>query len=250
MCRSFKNFLRFVLLGIIFLSCTSGPLRLERNIGALQPAGQNQVRELDVSDALRFKWEYEDLNGTKRADGVLLRPIEIPSNNTFVYLTEEEVLAFSKQGTGMVFLGAGWCRWCRSLVPEYARMVGKYLLYNTIYYVPIKNDDRGEKSRAYRALAELVGNYMGKAGSSFANVSGNPLVVASYIKRNEDAGYGLYPAITLFFNRGVLVGMHVGTVPGHNDSNKPMDAAEIRILEEAFKEHFEVLGTEPCPAKC
>jgi hypothetical protein len=123
-------------------------------------------------------------------------------------------------------------------------------LYNTIYYVSLKNDDTGGKSRTYRALAELVGDYMQKAGSSFANVSGNPVVTASYIKRNRDEGYGLYPAITLFFNKGTLTGMHVGTVPGHNDSDKPLDAEEIKSLEDAFKKHFEVLGTDPCPAKC
>jgi thiol-disulfide isomerase/thioredoxin len=244
--RSFKNFSGWAWAALIFLSCASAPRPSEGNFAAPRPASQSQA---DLSDALRFKREYEDLNGTKRADGAVLRPVEIPADNTFRYLTGEEALEFSRQGTGVVFLGAGWCRWCRSIAPEYARMAGEYLSYNTIYYVPLKNED-GEKNRAYRALAELVGDYMQKAGSSFANVSGNPLVTASYVKRNRDEGYGLYPAITLFFNRGTLVGMHVGTVPDHNDSNKPLDAAGIKSLEEAFKKHFEVLGTDPCPAKC
>jgi hypothetical protein len=238
---SFAFFSGFLLPGLILSACNSVPPGPEGNPGRYGAAG--------FPDALRFKQEYELLNGTRRTDGALLGPVEISPDNTFVYFSEEEALNFSRQGTGVIFLGAGWCRWCRSLAPEYIRMARGYSLYNTIYYVPVENDTGGGKGKAYRALAELAGNYMEKAGSSFANVSGNPAVVASYVKRNRDKGYGLFPAVTLFFNKGTLVGMHVGTVPGHN-SDEPLDEDGIKALEEAFTKHFEVLGTNPCPAKC
>ncbi len=91
------------------------------------------------SDAIKFKNEYEVLNGTTREkDGKTIRSITIADDNPFIYATEEEIVSKIEKGeTFVVYFGFSDCPWCRSIVPTLIE-VARDLEIKEIYYVDVK----------------------------------------------------------------------------------------------------------------
>ena len=89
-------------------------------------------------DALKFKEDYESLNGQSTVSGKEYRTITIDEDNPFVYVTLEDVNKLIKhKETFIVYFGANWCPWCRSLLPtaiEEAKANG----IKKIYYVNVR----------------------------------------------------------------------------------------------------------------
>lgn len=102
-----------------------------------EPQVEEVVVETPSADALRFKDEYESLNGSKTISGKEYRVIEIPEVNPIVYATADEVADMIEEGeTIFVYFGYASCPWCRSAIP-YALEVFKERGIDTVYYVDI-----------------------------------------------------------------------------------------------------------------
>lgn len=123
-----------------------------------------------VSDALKFKEEYESLNDEiNDKNGKNFRFISISENNPFIYKEAEDIVEMIKRNeTFVVYFGFNSCPWCRSVVPTLIN-VAKDLNIKKVYYVDIKdirdkiiiNDDgklevTKEGSEAYYKLLELM----------------------------------------------------------------------------------------------
>lgn len=91
------------------------------------------------SDAMKFKTEYESLNGTIREkDGKTIRTITIDEDNPIVYASDEEILNKIQNGdTFVVYFGFSDCPWCRSIVPTLIQ-VAKDAQINQVFYCDIK----------------------------------------------------------------------------------------------------------------
>lgn len=92
-----------------------------------------------TTDAMKFKEEYESLNGTKREkDGRTIRSIEIAEDNPFIYKEESDIVKLMEEKESfVVYFGFSDCPWCRSAIPtliEVAKNVG----LDKIYYVDVK----------------------------------------------------------------------------------------------------------------
>lgn len=121
------------------------------------------------SDAVKFKKEYEALNGTTSASGKTIRTLEIDKNNPIIYKSADEIVKMiENKETFMVYFGFASCPWCRSVLPTLFK-VSKDLGLNEIYYVDVTGirdtlevDDNGkvvtkeEGSEAYYKLLELL----------------------------------------------------------------------------------------------
>ena len=69
-------------------------------------------------DMIRFRAEYEALNGQPNAAGTrLMKTIEIPEMNLISYVTPEEILNIAESGTGLIYFGFPQCPWCRQMTP-------------------------------------------------------------------------------------------------------------------------------------
>lgn len=86
-----------------------------------------------VSDAIRFKEEYEALNNTLReSDSATYGAVEIAAENPIVYITPEEALTILNDDQAVIYVGAEWCPWCRNAVPvllDVAKQYGTEKLY-------------------------------------------------------------------------------------------------------------------------
>lgn len=90
-------------------------------------------------DAIKFKQEYESLNGTTREkDGKTIRSITIPRNNPIIYSDEDEVIEMIEtKKTFLIYFGFEDCPWCRSVIPNLISAANDLDL-DKIYYVNVK----------------------------------------------------------------------------------------------------------------
>ena len=69
-----------------------------------------------VKDSVKFKHEYEALNGEK-VNGKLARIVEIGKENPMKYITEEEIIEkLESKESFIVYFGFAECPWCRSVL--------------------------------------------------------------------------------------------------------------------------------------
>lgn len=88
-------------------------------------------------DSLKFKEEYESLNGEVNDSNKKYREINIPKNNPFIYATEEEIVEkIDNKETFAVYFGFKSCPWCRSILPTLID-VAKDMKIDKIYYVDV-----------------------------------------------------------------------------------------------------------------
>ncbi len=163
-------------------------------------------------DALKFKKEYESLNNTIReSDGATYNNIKINKNNPIKYIDIKEALTLLKEETGVIYVGANWCPWCRNAVPVLFD-VAKSNKVKTIYYLniddakdtfEIKDEElikTKDGSKEYYELLEVLKDELD-----------------DYILTNNDKTYNtgekrIYMPFVVFFKDGEIIGSHTGTV--------------------------------------
>lgn len=122
-----------------------------------------------VTDAYKFKNEYESVNDQETSSGKKIRNLTIADNNPFVYKTPEELVKMIEdKKTFVVYFGFSTCPWCRSVINS---LVDASLEKEVkkIYYVDVKeirdtfelNDNNEavrtkEGTEAYYKLLELL----------------------------------------------------------------------------------------------
>lgn len=99
---------------------------------------QKVISNNSQTDDIKFKEEYEKLNGKKNDQGKKYREITIDSKNKMVYKTTEEVLdLIDKKKSFVLYFGFDTCPWCRSVVPTLASISKE--LNQEVYYIDVKD---------------------------------------------------------------------------------------------------------------
>ena len=99
---------------------------------------QKVITNNSQTDGIKFKEEYEKLNGKKNDQGKKYREITIDSKNKIVYKTTEEVLdLIDKKKSFVLYFGFDTCPWCRSVVPTLASVSKE--LNQEVYYIDVKD---------------------------------------------------------------------------------------------------------------
>lgn len=104
-------------------------------------------------DAVKFKEDYESLNGQTNKNNKEYRNITIDENNPFVYSNLKEINnKIKKKETFIVYFGANWCPWCRSILPS-AIKEAKANSVDKIYYIDVRpNNDENKDIRDIYSL--------------------------------------------------------------------------------------------------
>ncbi len=117
------------------------------------------------TDAIKFKEEYESLNGNDE-----YREVSIPKKNPMVYISAEDLAKKIENKEDMVvYFGFKTCPWCRSII-EILMDAASDLKIDKIYYVDVY-DIRDKKeikdgevvttkkgSEGYNKIVELLGD--------------------------------------------------------------------------------------------
>lgn len=111
-------------------------------------------KETINEDALRFKNEYESLNGQTTSYGTTYREVNIDSDNPFIYISPSDLVKKIENGeTLYIYFGDKMCPWCRSVI-ETTIKSAKEKKINKIYYVEIWDNDHNEILRDKYSLNE------------------------------------------------------------------------------------------------
>ena len=105
------------------------------------------------SEGLKFKKEYEALNGKMARYNKPHRELNIPEDNPFVKVTPAEVIKkLENKEDFYLYVGDPLCPWCRSTI-EQAVKSAKENDIDTIYYIDFWDDENKE---ILRDVYELV----------------------------------------------------------------------------------------------
>ena len=85
------------------------------------------------TDSIKFKEEYESLNGKENDNGKEYLNVSVDSSNPIVYSSFQEIYDVIEKGTGIIYFGFRECPWCRNAVPVLLD-AAKELNVNKIYY--------------------------------------------------------------------------------------------------------------------
>lgn len=102
--------------------------------------GCSYDKKEEKSDALKFKEEYESINGeVVEGTDYKVRSLNIPEDNPFVYVDANDIISMMDNNeTFVVYFGFNSCPWCRSVLPTLLD-VAKDLNLKKIYYVDVKD---------------------------------------------------------------------------------------------------------------
>ena len=100
--------------------------------------GNNKPKEEETpTDAIKFKEEYESLNGKTNDNNKKYREVSISSVNPIVYKSAEEVAQMiDDKETFVVYFGYNSCPWCRSVISTFIE-TAKELNIDKVYYVDV-----------------------------------------------------------------------------------------------------------------
>lgn len=195
------------------------------------------------NDNLRFKQEYENLNGQKNDDGKEYLSVDIPKDNLVKYATFDEVMELFDNGTGILYLGFPECPWCRNAISPLIS-VAKEEEVNQIYYfnaLSIRDEkelDSGKVvttkkgTKEYYDLVKALSDYL-----------------PSYEGLNDDSIKRIYFPSVVFVMGGKIVGFHEGTVDSQDDPYEKLTKDQLKELKEIYKSNINnMFGT--CDETC
>ncbi len=94
-----------------------------------------------TNNAIKFKNDYESLNGKTNSKGSKYRVITIDEDNPFVYTSLDRInKRIKNKETFIVYFGANWCPWCRSMLPT-AIEKSKEMKIDKVYYIDVRPDN-------------------------------------------------------------------------------------------------------------
>lgn len=93
---------------------------------------------------VKFKNDYEEINGKENKSGKKHRSVTISEDNAFIETTPEELVKKIDDGDSFyIYFGSRLCPWCRSVI-EKADEISRENGIEKIYYVDIWDDEGNE----------------------------------------------------------------------------------------------------------
>lgn len=192
------------------------------------------------ADAVKFKEEYEALNGTiRQSDGATYSSIDVPNNNPIKYIDAKETLEILKKDEAIIYVGAAWCPWCRNVV-NVLFDVAKVYKVKTIYYLTLDDEKdtyevqdgklvkTKEGSRYYYKLLDELDKYL------------EEYIIKDENGKSYDTGEKrIYMPYVLAIKNGKVISDKVGTVE-LNEGQTKYDLLTESQYEELYKIYEEM----------
>lgn len=204
-----------------------------------------------VTDAYKFKNEYESVNNNDLGNGKKVRELTVADNNPFVYKTPEELVKMIEDDkTFAVYFGFNTCPWCRSVITS---LIDSALEKGVkkVYYVDIKDirdtyelNDSNEAVRtkegtdAYYRLLELLNPVLTDyTPLKYETKKGKTKEVKIDEKR-------IYAPNVVIVKNGEAVSMESGIVDELIDPYMELDDGIKCKIKEQFNCMFDKLNTD------
>ena len=112
-----------------------------------------------ITDSIKFKEEYEALNGMKDANDLQIRSILIDEDNPLIYANALDIISMiENKETFIVYFGFSNCPWCRSVAPSLIQSAKENNVAK-IYYVDVSSiRDKYELDENNKAVRTVEGS--------------------------------------------------------------------------------------------
>ncbi len=203
----------------------------------------------ESSDALKFKEEYESLNGTSNSSGLEYRSVTISEDNPYVYKDAEKIVQMIENGeTFYLYVGDKQCPWCRSVIEKSIEVAKEYDI-KTIYYVNIWDDEHNEILRDVYKLDSDNNPYLVSEGidAYYKLLSYLDSVLSEYTLTTEDGEKvdvlekRLYAPNYIYIENGTPIKLVEGISELQTNSREELTES---ILEDEAKQFEELFKTE------
>lgn len=184
-------------------------------------------------EALRFKEEYESLNGKENDSGIDYVNVVIEADHPMVYADIEQLLEVIKND-GIIYFGFDECPWCRNALPVLIEAAREKEV-SEIYYYDIKGirdelvlNEEGkievmkEKSEDYQLIYDALNDSL--------NI---------YEGLNDDTVKRLYAPSVFFIKEGKVMLMHESTVESQKDPSVMMSDVQQHQLKDIYIQGIE-----------
>ena len=214
---------------------------------------------IDISfDAIKFKDEYESLNGTKNSKGLAHRDVTIDATNPFIYKTGDEIVEMiDNEETFFVYFGDTQCPWCRSVI-EKAIAVAKEYNVKKIYYVKIWDNDHNEVLRDVYSVNDDGTVEKTKEGTSaYTKLLGYfDSVLKDYSLKDKDKNpvespeKRIYAPNFIYVRNGKAIKMVEGISDLQKDSREELTQEILADEEAQFNDFFKTASTCDVDSGC
>ena len=205
-------------------------------------------------DSVKFKKDYESVNGKENAHGKIHRELNIPEDNVFVISSSAEVLEMiEKQETFYVYFGSKLCPWCRSTIVK-ANEIAQEKGVAKIYYVDIWDDEGNEILRDKYTLDENNKPVLDKEGTSdykrlltaFDNLLSDYNLTTADGKTVSTGEKRIYAPNFVYIEKGVAKKLVTGVSEKQKDSREELTEELLKDEEKIYNDFF----TEVCNENC
>lgn len=193
------------------------------------------------TDNIRFKEEYESINGQLNESGKTITTIEIDENNSIKYIEQQEVIDSLINGTHVVYFGWPECSWCRRALPVLIDTVNQYPGMR-IYYFSIRQAREDYENGVDRQLAALykeVSKVLLMSEIDFSEIS----------EVDDNGVLKIVASMLIFVKDGEVIGAHRRTVESHFDSYEELTKAQIAELKDIYDCYLQEMVSDN-PAGC
>lgn len=201
-----------------------------------------------LPDNLRFKEQYESLNGKKDDNNKEYLKVSIAEDNPIVYKSDSEILDVLKKETALVFFGFETDAWSRNVV-EPLLQIAKDNGLEKVYYVNIANirDEYTVKdgkltqtqkgTESYYQILDFLGDKLNayyvydETGKEFATKESR-----------------LEPATVIAVSDGKVKAYRQGTVVSQKDPYVALNEKERNELMAIYQNLYEPINQNLCPS--
>lgn len=203
------------------------------------------------SDAIKFKNEYESLNG-KNGYGDNINPeVKIDKKNAVKYADADKIIDVLDNGTGIIYLGYPECPWCRNAVPVLLEAASE-LNVKDVYYINLK-DERDtievmedgtlkttkEGTEGYKKLLKRLDAVLDEY--VLEDLNGNE------VKTGEKR---IYVPLVLFVREGKIVGVHSDTVSSQTNPYVALTTDQKNELLDIYIDLIHKVLNDVCDSSC
>lgn len=212
---------------------------------------KEEVEDPVVTDAMKFKEEYEGLNGKENDFGSKYPTVEIDEDNAIKYSNASEVKKVVESGTGVIYLGYPTCPWCRSAVPALLHAASDAGI-DTVYYINMSEhrdrysvndegdlvlDEKGTDD--YQILLEVFDEYLDQY--YVKDKDGNEIDTGE--KR-------IYVPVVFFVREGEIVGCHLDTVESQDNPYQVLNDEQYAELYNIYTGLMHEVLNDLCDERC
>lgn len=203
------------------------------------------------SDAIKFKNEYESLNGKKGYGDNINPEVKIDKKNAVKYADADEIIDVLDNGTGIIYLGYPECPWCRNAVPVLLEAASE-LNVKDVHYMNLK-DERDtievmedgtlkttkEGTEGYKKLLKRLDAVLDEY--VLEDLNGNE------VKTGEKR---IYVPLVLFVREGKIVGVHSDTVSSQTNPYVALTTDQKNELLDIYIDLIHKVLNDVCDSSC